>query len=188
MKAIILSILFLLLLASACDEEIVYRDRIVYDSIPFFVNTFKGYDLDSTRSFKVIGADTVVVIRVDTVEREAKLVYDPLLQNYIDSFFVYAQQKIPDKSRLAVDVVMEVADLGIYVSSTEIVDGYYLIKINISNNCYEAGVYRELLHTLYNRAYIYEWSQPMIPNWEGCLENWGYTQRINLIDNMFDEG
>jgi len=171
------------------DLDTIYIEKIIRDTV---TNTIVRIDtlIRVDTVFKTVTQiDTVYiqVVRVDTVERQTELIYDPALKNYVDSFFVFAEMVPETGGRLAVDVAMVVEDLGENnISSMEIVNGDFLIRIN-TNECYEAGVYRELLRALYARPYATSSWNPMQNNWEGCLEEMNYEgRRVNLI-TMFIE-
>jgi len=171
------------------DLDTVYIEKIIRDTV---TNTILRVDtlIQVDTVFKTVTQiDTVYiqVVRIDTVERQTELVYDPALKNYVDSFFVYAEMVPETGGRLAVDIRMEI----VYtewrdVSSTTIVNGDYLITID-TTECYEAGVYRELLHTLYARPYINRDWNPMQQGWEGCLEGLNAEGRRLSLITMFIE-
>lgn len=182
MKTLIL--FAVLLIAFACaDPEIV--EKIVKEPEYITTNTHTVDTIYIDR--EIVINDTIFTTVTDTiyVERTAEFEYDPVFQNYVDSFFVYAEM-VPEQSRLIVDITMIVEDLGGYVSETTIVNGRFLIKIN-TRMCYEAGVYRELLHTFYARPYINRDYHPMQINWGQCLEDMNSEARRTTLITMFIE-
>lgn len=174
----------LLLLFACAEPEIV--EKIVKEP-EYITQTVTSTDTLIIER-EVIIRDTITVYVTDTVyvERTTKFEYDPVFKNYVDSFFVYAQMVPEPGGMLAVDVTMQVADLGGYISETTISNGGFLIKID-THQCYEAGVYRELLHTLYARPYINRDYHPMQINWGQCLEDMNSEARRVTLITMFIE-
>jgi hypothetical protein len=158
-------------------DSIVYRERIVYDTI---TNTVLRIEIDT-----VYVPTFITVVDTVYVERKSEITYDPILKPYVENFFVLAAGRISGSTPLNVDVILRVDnDYGV-ISWTDIIGGKFVITIGTDGNCYEAGVYRELLHTLYAYSYIYSAGHPMIQNWEGCLEMMDDTMREYTLDNMF---
>jgi hypothetical protein len=153
-------------------DSIVYKERIVYDTI-YLTDTVLR--IETRTEIDTVYVPVFVTV-VDTVylERSAKFEYDPVFEEYVNDFLSMTQHYEP----LIVDITMIVDnDYGVK-SEASIYQGGWLIRVKVDDNCFEACVYRELMHCMFGKGYF---DGIMIQNWEGCLEGMderGYHQYL----------
>lgn len=231
MKQLILSIILLIMLASACTEEVIKIqkeiDTVYVDRTPLR-QVFNVRSLDSIRTITTqldtitvietqvdtvflteteFVIDTVEVItqqidtlfietvRVDTVERQTELTYDPLLKPYVDSFFELVDNRLTRQYMLDVNVDMRVStgDWTLFRSVSIVENGDWVIYITLTEGwCPEAAVYRELIYTMWGRPYKNiiipgDHAGIMTSEWWECLETMSPEDREMYISEVFDE-
>lgn len=175
------------------DTVYDFETIIKYDTILIQKDSFRVDTVTVIQQTTKIDTITVETIRVDTVERQAKLTYLPLFEPYVEKFFAYVDADMGRSGMLNVDVNIDT----IYFSNrtlsfSDVRQGGWNIYVRYIPGCMEAGFYREMMHCLWGRDYAGEWYPPgddpnidhiMTQNWPFCLED--HSERQRLLEEIF---
>lgn len=145
--------------------------------------------------------DTLFIetVRIDTVERQANITYDPIFESPIESFFARVDNSVGRSIMLDVDVEIKVHPEGNphFLSEASISNGGWTIYITGRAGCVESCIYRELLHCLWGVSYRPAWEpweefnlvgdrdNVMVINWPICLEGKTNEQKEQYITKAF---